>query len=115
MAMKCLCAADLTHLLSVEKNEPTTNSDGQKAEAWSEKFKLWAKVTSRGGMERRVFEQLRAECDYAVEFFWNSQSLTIKPADYRFVEDGRTLNIAAVYDPDGRKQQLVAHCTEIVI
>lgn len=115
MPKKCLCAADLRHSLTVEKNTPTTNSDGQKIEAWKQVFKVWANVTSRGGMERRVFEQLRAECDYAVRMRWSNQALTIKPADYRFIHDGKTLNIAAISDPTGERKELKADCTEYIV
>lgn len=117
MTSKCLCAADLNHRFAVEKNTPTTNSDGQKVEAWRETFRVWVKLTSRGGMERRVFEQLRAECDYVAQMFWNSKTLGIKPADYRFrdIENEKIFNIADIFDPDGEKQQLHAHLTEIVV
>lgn len=115
--MKCLCPADLTHRLSVQKNTPTVNADGQPVESWKETGKIWAKLTSRGGMERRVFEQLRAVCDYVAQFQWSKSGRDITPADHRFVdvEDGKILNIADVFDPDGTKNQLHAHCTEVVV
>ena len=115
MAKQCLCSADLRNRLTVEKNTPTTNTDGQKVESWKPVFKVWANVTSRGGMERRVYEQLRAECDYAVRIIWSNQAAAIKPADYRFIHDGKTLNIAVISDPTGEKDELMAHCTEYVV
>lgn len=99
----------------MERNVPTTNSDGQKLESWASLFSVCGKITARGAMERRVFEQMRAECDYLVEIRWTKKALTIKAADCRLRVDGKTLNIGGVYDPDGNRRVLQLHCTEVVI
>ncbi len=118
MKSKCLCANDLKTRVTVQKNTPTVANDGQKVEGWLTVFTRWAKVTAKGAMERRVFDQLRAECDYLVQMRWSREALGIKPADYRFVlkDDGdKVLNIGGAYDPDMQHTELQFHCTEVVV
>ncbi len=115
---KCLCANDLRTRVTVQRNTPTTATNGQQVKDWQQVFKRWAKVTAKGAMERRVFDQLRAECDYLVQMRWSQQAVGIKPADYRFVleDDGdKVLNIGGAYDPDMQHMELQFHCTEVIV
>lgn len=112
-------AGDRNVLVSLEKNSPTTSDDGQKVAVWQKQFQRYAKVLTRTGRERRVFEQLRAEIDYLVRVPLDVETKQIKPADWRVTyHDGfadRVLNIGACYDVDSRHQTAELHCTEVVV
>lgn len=105
-----------------ERNVPLTSQDGQQVAQWSRQFRRWAKVLSRTGRERRVFEQVRAEVDFVVRVPCDGETRTIRPADWRIVWSDagaggseRTLNIGVCFDVDSRRRTIEMQCTEVVI
>lgn len=103
--------------VKVQQNKPTTtNPDGQPVENWQTQFSAWAQVLPRGGSERRVFQQLRAEISHLVRLRVSSQAKKIMPADWRFVlSDGTTLNLSSKIDIDLRHVELQFECTEVQV
>lgn len=106
-------------LVQLQENAPTTNSDGQKVQAWNTVGQRWGEVLTRNGRERRAFEQLHAEVEYIVRTNCDPLTRQIKPADWRLTfHDGfeqREMNVAAAIDVDMKHRTIELHCTEIVV
>lgn len=108
-------AGERNNRVTVELNTPTVNDDGQKVAVWGTAFRTWAKIVPRGGRERWVFEQLRAEVSHIVRLLANDQTRGIKPATHRFNNGGQILNIESVIDVDTRRVELEFRCTEVIV
>jgi len=97
-----------------QQNTPTTADDGQTVASWATKYKRWVAVIPRGGSERWLFEQVRAEIDHVLHADWDSQLVDVSPATWRAKIGSRYLNIDAIFDPDGTRKTLRIFATEVV-
>lgn len=97
-----------------QKNVPTTNDDGQDVAAWTTRFARWVNLVPRGGGERWLFEQVRAEIDHAMHVEYDADIAAITPAIWRVKIGSRILNLESVFDPDGRSKQLRLMLTEVL-
>lgn len=103
-------------MVKIQKNTPTTNADGQQVASWKTVFPRWVSLIPRGGGERVVWEQVRAEITHISRLPYDSRAATIKPASYRLLFDGsRALNIISVIDRENRHEELELHCEEVVV
>ena len=100
--------------VTFQQNTPSTDTAGQSVPAWKDRFKRWVSIVPRGGSERWLFEQIRAEIDHAIVCNWDSQLSSIVPATWRIVKGTRTFNIDSVFDPDGTRKTLRIFATEVV-
>ncbi len=100
--------------VSFEQNTPTTDGSGQSVESWAHKFFRWATVIPRGGSERWLFEQMRAEVDHVLHIDWDQTAEDIVPATWRAKIGSRTLNIESIFDPDGNARSLRIFATEVL-
>lgn len=117
--MRDMAAAGTRNVrVSFEKNTPTTDSAGQSVEAWTHQLYRWATVIPRGGSERWLFEQMRAEIDHILHIDWDQAAAAIVPATWRAkIQAGtstRTLNVDAIFDPDGTRKSLRIFATEVL-
>lgn len=103
--------------VSFQKNEPTTAGDGQIVPSWVTKFERRAAIVPRGGSERWLFEQVRAEIDHILHLDWDKSLAAVVPALWRVIINGvstRTLNIDAIFDPNGERKTLRVYATEVL-
>lgn len=95
-------------------NTPTTADDGQTVPSWATKYKRWVALIPRGGSERWLFEQVRAEIDHVLHANWDKDLSTISPATWRAKVGSRLLNIDAIFDPTGERKTLRIFATEVL-
>ena len=97
-----------------QQNTPTTDTAGQSVASWVTRFKRWVALIPRGGSERWLFEQVRAEIDHILHCDWDATLSEISPATWRIKYGSRLMNIDAIFDPDGTRKTLRIFATEVV-
>lgn len=107
-------AGDYNHRVTVCKNDPTSNPDGQKVPAESEWIRRWAKVTPLAGRERLLAQQTQADITYRVRMRYDTQTKTIRPKMHLKLRDGTVLNIKRVFDVEMRKTEIEMECNQRV-
>lgn len=96
-----------------QQNVPTTGDDGQQIAAWSTRFSRWVNLVPRGGGERWLFEQVRAEIDHVMHVDYDSDAAAMVPATWRAKIGSRILNLDSIFDPDGTNRRLRLMLTEV--
>lgn len=97
-----------------QQNTPTTNDDGQTVASWSTRFSRWVNLVPRGGGERWLFEQVRAEIDHIMHVDYDADSAAMTPALWRAKIGSRVLNLDSIFDPDGTNRRLRLMLTEVL-
>ncbi len=100
--------------LSVCKNEPTTNPDGQKVANETVWIQRWASVKPISGRERLLAQQTQADVTYLVRMRYDTQTRTITPKMHLKLRDGTVLNISRVFDVDMMRTEIECECTQRV-
>ena len=100
--------------VTVCKNEPTTNTDGQQVASETEWIRRWAKVIPTSGTERILAQQTQADVTYRVRMRRDTQTKTISPDMHLKLRDGTVLNIKRVFDVEMRKVEVELECNERV-
>lgn len=78
---------------------------------WDEVGKCWSAMTTRGGREARVFDQVQADVSHIIEMPYNSLTKTIVPK-WRLKMGTRRFNITAAYDVDEQHRTIRIEATE---
>ena len=113
--MRDLATAGMRNtLVEFQENTATTATDGQKTASWVTRFSQFVAMIPRGGSERWLFEQVRAEIDNVIHAEWNQRLADISPATWRIKKGSRLMNIDAIFDPDGNRRSLRIFATEVV-
>lgn len=105
-------AGEYDQRVTICKNVPTTNADGQQVELESEWIQRWAKVEPLGGRERFLAQQVQADVTYRVRMRSDAQTRTMTPKMWIKLRDGTVLNILRVSDIDLRKVELDIECNQ---
>ncbi len=105
---------EFDHRVTVCKNVPTTNPDGQKVPVEDEWIRRWAKVTPLSGNERMLAQQTQADVTYRVRMRRDTQTKTITPQMWLKLRDGTVLNIKRVFDVEMRKIEIELECNQRV-
>jgi SPP1 family predicted phage head-tail adaptor len=100
--------------VSVCKNEPTTNTDGQKVASETVWIQRWASVEPISGRERLIAQQTQADVTYRVRVRYDRQTKTITPTYHLKLRDGTVLNITRAFDVEMRKTEIEMECTQRV-
>ena len=100
--------------VTIYRDTPTVNTDGQLVETGGALFRRWAKVEPYGGGERYQNQQQQADITHRVRMRSDSQSRTITPRDWLVLADGTRLDIERVYDVDLRRVELALECKQVV-
>jgi SPP1 family predicted phage head-tail adaptor len=95
-------AGNLRERVTVEA--PSRNADGAGGAdiAWSPLATVWAEVAALGGNEQTLGERTEARARHRVTIRYCADVTT----EMRLVWRGRTLDIRALRDPDGKRQWL---------
>ncbi len=116
MNTRGLPAGQYDQRVTVWKNVPTTNSDGQRVENATEFIERWARVRPIGAIvgaqERFIAQQTKADVTHQVRMRSDTQTRTITPKMWLTLRDGTRLNIAGVIDVDVRKVELELECNQ---
>lgn len=105
-------AGEYDQRVTICKNVPTTNTDGQQVEVESEWIQRWAAVEPVGGGERYGPQQVQADVTHTIKMRSDTQTRTITPEMWIKLRDGRRLNIKRVVDLRMRRIELEIECNE---
>ena len=100
--------------VSIHRDTPTTNADGQRVESGGVVFRRWARVKPTGGGEKHENEQQRADITHTVYMRSDRETRAMTPKDWLTLRDGTRLDITRIYDEDLRKVQVILECTQRV-
>ena len=95
--------------LTLEIPVETPDTLGGAAQAFMPLITLWATIEASRGQERAVGERLEGVSDTRITLRWRPGVDT----RMRFSAGTRYFEIRAVFDPDGRKRDLVCLCAEV--
>lgn len=101
--------------VTVWKNEPTTNDDGQRVENEVKFIERWAYVRpggvrrSSGGEVYRA-QQQQSDLTHHVQILSDRQTRTIDTGMWLTLRDGTRLDITRIYDFDLRRIELILEC-----
>jgi len=91
--------------VTIEQPTEAADASGQLVQSWSTYCQRWGQVDAVGGDETYERRQLQAETQWLITLPNDSETRGIRPT-MRIVCEGRTINIARVYDPDGRRVRI---------
>lgn len=115
--MKCDCDSigQRNRRLAIERPKTTPDNAGHvdlsQDSNWTEVGKRWASMTTRGGRESRVFDQVQAEVSHLIGLPYDSLTKTIIPK-WRLKMGTRRFNITAAYDVDEERRTIRVEATE---
>lgn len=107
-------AGEYDHRVTICRNEPTTNTDGQQVQAEVDWIQRWASVLPMRGGEREIAQQVQADVRYRVRMPSDTLTRTITSEMWLKLRDGTILNITRVVDLELRKTELELECNERV-
>ena len=111
-------AGEYDQRVTVWKNKPTTNPDGQQIEVPVEFIERWVKVEpiggTRGEKEQIVANQTQAHITHRLRMRSDTQSRTIDETMWITLRDGTRLDITRIIDVDVRKVELEIECNRRV-
>lgn len=91
--------------VTIEQPTVAPDAAGQLVATWTTYCSRWARVAAAGGDESFERRQLQAETQWVINLPNDSQTRAITTA-MRVTWGGRVVNIARVYDPDGRRVEI---------
>jgi SPP1 family predicted phage head-tail adaptor len=103
-------AGQYDHRVTVWKNVPTPNPDGQQVEVPTEFITRWARVKPVAGRERFLAQQTQADTTHRVRVRSDGQTRTITPAMWITLRDGTRLDITRAFDVDMRRVEIEMEC-----
>lgn len=111
-------AGKLRDRITVQAMTETADELGQMIQAWADVGTFWAGVSEIQGKYVEVGGQVRSDLTHEVTV--RRLSVRLSPARHRIVGvsgqlAGRTLNIEAAVDTDGRDRVYKLACKEIVL
>lgn len=95
-------AGQLRHRLRIEEVVETRSDSGDVDESWNEFDTVWGSLEAVTGNERFRAEREHAEVTHLARI----RHLDGVTPKMRITHDGRTFDIEAVYDPEGRKREM---------
>ena len=98
--------------VTVHRDSPGTNADGQRVEAGAALMRRWAKVEPYGGNEREGNQQQHADVTHRVYMRSDRETRAITPKDWLVLRDGTRLDITRTYDRDLRRVEIVMECNQ---
>ena len=108
MSERYKSAGALRQKVVIETKTESRDSYGQVDESWETLGSVWADVRPRSGSEFYAADQVHSNITHLVELR-HHPGLT---SSMRLRFDGRTLNVGAVMDIDGRRRRTQALCIE---
>lgn len=95
--------------VTLEAPVETTDALGGASLSFQPVVTLWARIEARTGVEKTLGDRLEGATDTRITLRWRGAV----DSRMRFIFGTRVFGIRAVFDPDGRKRDLVCLCQEI--
>ena len=93
MAMR---AGKLRHRVSVERDTPTTDSDGHETPVWAEVAPAWASIEPAEGREFLAGAAVVGRQPVDIEMRYDSRFAAMAPDKWRIVHSGVTYDLISV-------------------
>jgi SPP1 family predicted phage head-tail adaptor len=103
-------AAVRRHLVTIQQATETPDDYGAPVPGWATATTAWGEVVDLSGKEFFAAQQVNAEVTTRIRIRYTA-GITPK---MRAIANGRTFDILAVLDPEGRKRELHLMCKEVV-
>ena len=103
-------AGEYDQRVTVWKDEPTTNADGQRVENAVKVMRRWACVRPLTGRETVQTQQMQADVTHRVTMHSDTLTRTIVPAWWLTLSDGTRLNITSAVDMEMAKIEVELMC-----
>lgn len=110
--MKMPQAGQYDKRVTIWKNEPTYNADGQLVENAVEFISRWVNIRPVGGQEQFQAQQTQADVTHLMRMHSDTQTRTITPQMWITTHDGRRLDIQRVFDVGERRIELELECNQ---
>ncbi|MBE3590005.1 MAG: phage head closure protein [Firmicutes bacterium] len=105
-------AGQLRHRVTIQAQTTAQDEYGQPVQTWSDVATVHAAVEDLSGREFFAAQQVPTETiTTRITIRWRPDV----SASMRVVGAGRTWDVRAVLDPDGRRRQLQLMCVEVVV
>ena len=101
-------AGQLNTKILIESKTNSIDGVGENIETWSTFADVYANVQTKSGREFIHASAQNAELSHVVTVRY----LTGLTSEMRINNGGSYLNILSVFDPDGKKREMKAHCNE---
>ena len=95
--------------LALEQPVETANAIGGAAISWQPVVTLWARIEAASGRERERAARAEGVTETRITLRWRGAIDTTM----RFALGSRRFAIRGVFDPDGRRRNLVCFCEEV--
>lgn len=91
------------------------NSFGEMAQNWATATRetVWGELLPILSRAREEFAERAGQIQAKAPYQWRMRQKAVSPVTNRLEVDGRTFEIEAVLDPDGRDRETVAICYEV--
>jgi SPP1 family predicted phage head-tail adaptor len=103
-------AGELRSRVALQTATETQDDYGAPVPSWATTATVWGEVVDLSGREYFAAQQVNAEVSTRIRIRY----LAGVVPKMRAVANGRTFDILAVLDPDGRKRELHLMCKEVV-
>ncbi len=107
-------AGEYDKRVTIWKDSPTTNADGQCVENPVKVMQRWARVIPLTGREAVQAQQLQADVTHRVTMHSDTLTRTIVPAWWLTLSDGTRLNIVSAIDLEMAKIEVELMCNKRV-
>jgi len=107
-------AGEYDQRVTIWRNVPTVNSDGQKVEVATEYIRRKVSVRPLSGKERFLAQQTQADVTHRVRMRRDNQTKAITPKDWLSLRDGTRLDVTRVFDVDMARRELELECKQRV-
>jgi len=96
-----------------QSTSASANSDGGFEETASTYCERWCRAWPLRGNEPSAMEATQPVTDWKVEMRYDTTTAAITAEMWIVLEGGERLNIASVYDPDGRKRYIEIRARQV--
>lgn len=106
-------AGKLRQRVTIQVNTPVVNDYGEMVDSWATSATVWGSLEALLTGTREAFAQMGDVLQARVSYQCRMRYRTLSPVTNRLVIGGRTFEVAATMDPDGRGAELLALCYEV--
>lgn len=108
-------AGKLRERVAIQTLTKTANTYNEPVETWATTTTVWGSLEPLLSGTREAFASQGSQWQARVNYQCRLRYRTLSPATNRLVIDGRTFEVVATMDPDGRKSELLALCYEVQV
>lgn len=106
-------AGKLRKRVTIQAATATADNYGEMVETWADAATVWGSLEPLLTGTREAFAAAGAQLQARVAFQCRMRYRALSPVTNRLVIEGTRYEVTGVVDPDGRKAEILAFCTEV--